>query len=325
MHEKRWVTLFRPGFLGAVRSELFASWTEEFGPNQWRLVWKVNDFFTDYLGACALYEDAYYHYFRNNATIKEELTRIASEVYDDRPSNIEAGLDYRSQETSRTHIQDIAIRRSLVRLGVWFRGKQPIRIRQEKGFHPLSLTLSPGNVPFHLPNLIVKPELVGWWKPESVEAFYQSGRYLQVTKIAWDMVRRSRPKNKEVLIPQAYARAFLVSSSFKELIPRLRESGGNRMPYVVFSKYQPDYFSSFRVGVGREIFLLLCEDSSNDEYPIWACYELQKPEQGFREKNLAMVWNVKAKGLSKYKEVTLPEIPSAIEELRHALFGVEYI
>src|SRR3989338_5576720 len=97
------------------------------------------------------------------------------------------------------------------------------------------------------------------------------------------------------------------------------------MPCVVFSESRPDDFLSFRVNVERKTFLLLCEDSSNDKYPIWACYELQKPEQGFRKKNLALVWDIKVRGFSKYKGVTLPEIPSAIEELRRGLFCIEDI
>ena len=103
----------------------------------------------------------------------------ASDVYDDELSNVKSEFDYTKQETPRTHIQDIAIRRSLLRLGVWFEGKELIRIRQEKGTHSLSITLSPGRVPFHRPDLIVKPEITGWWYPETVESFYQSNKYLE--------------------------------------------------------------------------------------------------------------------------------------------------
>lgn len=77
-------------------------------------------------------------------------------------------------------MQDIVIKRSLVRMGLWFQGSEPIRIRQSLDEHPLSTILSPGRVPFHRPDLIEKPELKRWWDPQTIESFYQSNRYLQV-------------------------------------------------------------------------------------------------------------------------------------------------
>ena len=90
-------------------------------------------------------------------------------------------MDYCAQV--HIDIQDIAIRRCVLRRGVWFRGDKLIRIRQEKGDHQLSIILSPGRVPFHRADLIVKPEIEGWWEPGTIEAFYQSNRMLQ--KVIW--------------------------------------------------------------------------------------------------------------------------------------------
>jgi hypothetical protein len=108
------------------------------------------------------------------------LIREASEVYDTDLSNINSGFDYTAQEGPRTHIQDIAIRRVVRDEGLAFRGPAPVRIRQELGTHPLSMTLSPGRVPFHRPELIIQPQLTGWWHPDTVEAFWQSNKILMV-------------------------------------------------------------------------------------------------------------------------------------------------
>lgn len=180
MKIEEWITIERPRYLGGRRDEKYREWEERYGKGNWRLVWKVGETFVDLLGVCALYEDAYFEFLRNNPEILNRLIAEASNVYDDEPSNILSGFDYTKQETIRTHIQDIAIRRALIRMGCWFQGKAPIRIRQEKGTHPLSITLSPGRVPFHRPDLIEKPELERWWYPGTVESFYQSNRFLQV-------------------------------------------------------------------------------------------------------------------------------------------------
>ncbi len=181
MHE--WTTVERPGYLGKHRDEKIKEWNEKYGADNWRLAWKIGKVFVDQFGAYALYEDAYFEFLKNHPIILHELVCGASNVYDDKPSNVNSGFDYNRQETSRTHLQDIAIRRSLVRLRRWFKGNQLIQIRQDKGMHPLSIILSPGKVPFHKPELIEKPELEGWWNLETIESFYQSNKFLQVKKL----------------------------------------------------------------------------------------------------------------------------------------------
>lgn len=138
---EKWKTVGRILYLGKYRDGVFREWNKEHGKGNWRIVWKVNKTLVDFLGVCALYEDAYFKFLQNNPKILKQLISEASNVYDDELSNIESGFDYTKQETKRTHIQDIAIRRSLIRLGLWFKGKELIRIRQEKGTHPLSIKL----------------------------------------------------------------------------------------------------------------------------------------------------------------------------------------
>ncbi len=114
---------FRPGFLGEKRDEKFKEWDQQFGIDGWEIVWKINainDHHLDFLGACALYEDAYFEFFNNNPMIFDWLVNEATNVYDDRLSNIKSGLDYHFQESKLAHIKDIAIRRCVIRMGNWF-------------------------------------------------------------------------------------------------------------------------------------------------------------------------------------------------------------
>lgn len=176
-----WETVERPGYFGKHRDQKFAEYNRRYGVDNWRLVWQVGESEVGLDGAVLLYEDAYFAFLQSNPQMVDELTRLACDVYDDAPSNVESALDYSRQETDLTHLQDVSIRRCLVRLGRRFRGSELVRIRYTKSTHPIGLLLSPGQVPFHRPELIVEPQLeADWWERNSVEAFYQSNKCLQV-------------------------------------------------------------------------------------------------------------------------------------------------
>ena len=177
--ETEWVNIGRPGYLGRHRDEKYGEWDANYGKGNWRLVWKIDGKALNFLGLCAVYEEAYYQFLKRNPGILQRLVTDASDVYDDAPSNVNSGSDYAKQETERTHVQDIAIRRAVSRLGEAFKGKELIQIRHDKGMHPLSMTLSPGKVPMYDTGLIHQPELRGWWDSGSVEALYQSNKFLQ--------------------------------------------------------------------------------------------------------------------------------------------------
>jgi hypothetical protein len=177
-----WQTVERPGYLGKRRDEKYLEWNDKYGHGSWRLVWQWGDQFLDFLGACMIYEDAYFNFLELHPEVLNRLVTEAREVYDDDPSDLGSRFSYLIQATKRTHIQDIAIRRCVVRLGTWFRGRELIRIRQEQGNHQLSMILSPGRVPFHIPAMIVSLQLTGWWNPDTVEAWYQSNKILQILK-----------------------------------------------------------------------------------------------------------------------------------------------
>jgi hypothetical protein len=175
-----------PGYVGARRNQLWAERDAKYGKGNWRSIWLVQGDYLEYEEACRLYEDAYFEYFRQRPELLEFLLEVASDVYDDDPSNVESGLDYSKRGDVRTHIQDIVIRNCIKRFGRKFSGSKLVQIRDRIGEHPLSLALSPGQVPFHKPELLSHPDNLAairanaWWLPSSVEDFYQRAKRLVV-------------------------------------------------------------------------------------------------------------------------------------------------
>ena len=175
-----------PGYLGKCRNELWAERDSKYGKGNWQTIWLVAADYLEYTEACRLYEDAYFENFKKRPELLEYLLEVASNVYDDDPSNVESGFDYSNRGDVRTHIQDIAIRNCVERFGREFRGNKLIQIRDRMGEHPLSLALSPGQVPFHKPELLSNPDNLAeirskaWWLPLSVEDFYQRAKRLVV-------------------------------------------------------------------------------------------------------------------------------------------------
>jgi len=177
---ERWINTGRPGFFGKRRDEVIAGFNAQHGPGNWQLGWTMeNGPVLSFQEAVLVYEQAYYR-FLTSGNILERLTTEAIDVYDNSLTNSSSGLNYNSQESILTHLQDIALRRCIMRFGVRFRGQEPIQIRGSKGTHDLSRTLSPGQVPFHRPELIHQPALPGWWQGGSIEDWYQSGKILLV-------------------------------------------------------------------------------------------------------------------------------------------------
>lgn len=176
------------GYVGKRRNDLWAERDGKYGKGNWRTIWLVQGDYLEYVEACRLYEDGYFEYFKKRPELLEYLLEVASDVYDDEPGNVDSGLDYSKCGAVRTHIQDIAIRNCLKRFGRQFTGHKLIQIRDRVGEHPLSLALSPGQVPFHKPELVSFPDNLeemrskAWWLPLSVEDFYQRAKRLVVKK-----------------------------------------------------------------------------------------------------------------------------------------------
>lgn len=178
-NEQDWlIILGELGFFGRGKQEVFERLDERFGADNWLLRWYVDGRIEDKAGAIQQYEDAYFHFLQGNLNVLEWLVKTASDVYDNAESNVQSGLDYKVQESNATHLQDIAVRRVLQRLGRQFEGDHLVQIR---GHETEGFALNPGQVPFHKPELILPRNMKrAWWNPDSVEAMYQHNKALLV-------------------------------------------------------------------------------------------------------------------------------------------------
>jgi len=179
--KSEWITIERPGYFGSRRNKILKKYDKQYGNSNYRIYWIINGNVASLQAALMLYEDAYYQFLKKNKTILRQLIESASDVYDNSKTNLGSGLDYSAQENHSNHYQDIAVRRVVLRSGQQFRGKSLIQIRHSASTR-IGRLLSPGRVPFHLPNLIVHPVQRGWWEKGTVEEFWQSNKILQVRK-----------------------------------------------------------------------------------------------------------------------------------------------
>ncbi|MCU0679424.1 MAG: hypothetical protein MUC28_03195 [Planctomycetes bacterium] len=183
------------GYLGKRRNEEWAKRDEMYGQGNWRMAWLVGDNLLEYADVCQLYGQAYFEYFKMRPELMEYLVKIASDIYDDDPTNVEAGTDYSVRGEVKTHIHDTAIRQCVNRLGLKFTGKLLLQISTQAGEHPLSFALSPGQVPFHKKEYLSSPDNLeevtrdAWWLPGSVEDFYQRAKRLCVKKEVLDKMQ----------------------------------------------------------------------------------------------------------------------------------------
>jgi len=203
---ENWENVRRPGYFGRSRDQKFAALDAEFGQGNWRVRWcislpaphRIARLSFDFEYACKnFYEMSYLAYLIFNSA---ELDYICSfrEVIDNAITNVDSGTDYMKQESNATHIQDIAIRKVLKRLGLNFKHApaDPRREFNPKDVGPPAANilvvrgpdtngghLNPGQVPFIWPHLIEMPSMrPDWAKPWSVEDFWQSNKYIQVRR-----------------------------------------------------------------------------------------------------------------------------------------------
>ena len=186
-NRETFVRIGRPGQIGSRKEEIYHNYDKVYGEDAWRFAWYVNGTSVDLNGALAVYEDAYFEYFKKNLAELEWIANNFSNVYDNNVSNVNSGFDYSIQEFGGNHFQDIAIRRCLIRNGLWFQGKDLLEVRLKGA----GKKYSPSEIQFHKPEWIPQPELKGWWKPSSIESWYQSARFLEVKDF--------KPESKNVL------------------------------------------------------------------------------------------------------------------------------
>ncbi len=247
-----WTTISRIGYAGNLKNRINAF--IPFG-DDWRKAHKFGEASLGRDKALAHYEEAYYQYFKADRDILTWLTDTASDVYDNSQSNVLANKDYSLQETKATHLQDIAIRKAVSRLGVSFKGKQNMKVR---GKDSPGYRLNPGNVPFHLPDMILKPARKGWWKPGSIEDFWQSNKVLEVKKEAlltliWPARKNiSQPlllEGKDYLRKNKFHSLSLVFCEFQSKTPFIlgtaqKDEAGKELRYVIIpSPYEAIFFS----------------------------------------------------------------------------------
>jgi hypothetical protein len=183
MDESHWDTVEMPGYLGKKRDRVQEGWNRLYGEGNWRIAYQWGSLVVPKEMGLQLYEDGYYEFLKGQPSTLEWLIGTASDIYDTAPTNVQAGLDYYVQETPNNHIHDVAIRRAVLRLGKWFHGGRLIHVRSTDSE---GAVLSPGIVPFHLPEMIVKEDIKDyggkgiWWYPGTIEDFYQRNKVLQI-------------------------------------------------------------------------------------------------------------------------------------------------
>jgi len=176
------------GYANLDRNAEWGKRDNKYGFDNWRIGWLVGDNLLGYREACKLFEDAYFEHFNKNPELLEQLVTQAANIYVYDPSDVISGLDYLKKGDRKTHTHDIAIRNCLKRFGKEFAGKELIHLSKQPGEHSLSVALSPGQVPFHQPELLSNPdngaEIMkdAWWQSGSVEDFYQRGKRLCIRK-----------------------------------------------------------------------------------------------------------------------------------------------
>jgi hypothetical protein len=176
-----WKYSHRPGYFGKKRDEKVASLDAMFGEGNWRLVWCIDTGVAfPFEIACKLfYEMSYTLFLARNPERLEQLCGYL-ECYDTDLDNLASGLDYTRQEAQSTHIQDIAVRNSLKRLGRHFHATNQRGLLQIRGPETEGFWLNPGQVPFFAPELIEQPSIHPTWaKAGSVEDFWQSNKWVQ--------------------------------------------------------------------------------------------------------------------------------------------------
>lgn len=175
----------RPSYIGSRKQEVEINYNKLYGEGNWRFAWDIQGNTINLDGALLLYEDAYFEYFKKHSDELQWIANNFSDVYDNNISNVHSGLDYHIQEFGGNHFQDIAIRRCLVRNLLRFKGKELLEIRTAG----LGKQYNPSEIQFHKPELIPQPEIKGWWKPHSLESWYQSAKYLEAKNVPFDTTK----------------------------------------------------------------------------------------------------------------------------------------
>lgn len=159
------------------RDKFFYKVNKSVGNGNWFWVFKIKDKIYSWDLGFQLYEDAYFQYLRENVNqIKKIVKHYDVFVYN--RHDIDSKLNYKKQDYKADHYHDIAIRRCLIRLGLWFKGKKMLNLSKSDLCH--------SKIPFHLPHLILKPD-----KLQSVKSYLFSNRFIVITPTIEDQSKLS--------------------------------------------------------------------------------------------------------------------------------------
>jgi hypothetical protein len=164
--------------LGAKRPEVVEQLNKEHGELNWRFAWQIDEGkFVGFKDAVQLYESSYLEHLRMSPEKAEYLSKNASDVFDTTPNNSVSGDNYYLQATPAAHIQDIAIRRAMAKLGMEFKGNAPIKVRSRYNKDSVGISLSPKKVDFYKPEIVKAKRKAN--APATVEDFWQYNRVIQ--------------------------------------------------------------------------------------------------------------------------------------------------
>lgn len=189
------IAIARVGQIGRAKDAFVGGMNRLFGEGNWAIGYTFENTVIDREEALQLYEDSYVKFFISNGDLLQRLTREARDVYDNSKSDVVSGLDWHKQEGKSTHLQDIAIRRALKRLGEEFRGQKLVKVKSDGHFPELS----PGRVPFVHPHAVNGNAVVEkkWIEPNSVEDFWQNNKVMLVKNDA-TVINRVTERLKEI-------------------------------------------------------------------------------------------------------------------------------
>lgn len=140
-----------PVDLDIDRDKFHKGLNDKVGKGDWFWGFRVSKRLYSWSWGLQLYEDAYFEFLKKEpAAIGRLVNHSDAFVYDRRDTD--SVLDYKKQNQPRDHFQDIALRRCLVRFGVWFKGVDLLRVPGSE--------FDDSSVKFHLPHLIHKPDSV---------------------------------------------------------------------------------------------------------------------------------------------------------------------
>ena len=178
-----WATIiFQPGLSGRRKRFLYNELNRVYGDGNWRVGWQWREGVILFVDAIQLYEESYAVFLKSQQDLLEWLLTSFRDVYDTAPSNINSGIEYSIQETRSAHYNDIAIRR-VVRLTLKrnFQGSDLLQVRSND--HCKGRYLSPFFVPFIAPSLILPSNFKARWTFNSVEAFWQHNKIIQIKSV----------------------------------------------------------------------------------------------------------------------------------------------